>query len=96
MITGIEGVDNISHDIIVHGFVQEMHNHQLHARFQHLSDRRIILNKANCQFNMGKLVFMGMLLSGPSEARVQALVEARMPQNVHELHGFLRLANYSA
>ena len=49
---------------------------------------------------MDRLIFMGILLSkagiGPTEERVRAIVEARPPDNVHELRSFLGPANYSA
>ena len=100
VIAGIEGVENISDDIIVHGPNQETHDRRLHATLQRLRDRGLTLNKAKCQVNMDRLIFMGMLLSekgiGPTEERVRALVEARAPQNVHELRSFMGLANYSA
>ena len=53
-----------------------------------------------CQFEMDKLVFMGILLSekgiGPTNERVRALVEAREPENASEVRSFLGLAGYSS
>lgn len=53
----------------------------LHAVLKRLEDCGLTLNK--CQFNMDKLIFMGMLLSqkgiGPTTERVRAIAEAREP-----------------
>ncbi|KAJ8375480.1 hypothetical protein SKAU_G00060600 [Synaphobranchus kaupii] len=74
-LTGIEGVENISDDIIVHAHDQETHDRRLHAVLTRLTERGLTLNPDKCQFNMDKLVFMGILLSekgiGPTAERVK-------------------------
>ena len=99
VLAGIEGVQNISDDVIVHGPTQKIHDQRLHAVLKRLRDRGLTLNQ-KCQFNMSKLVFMGIMLSekgiGPTEERVRALVEAKEPENQSEVRSFLGLANYSA
>lgn len=51
------------------------------------------------QFEMDKLVFMGILLSekgiGPTSEKVRVLVETREPENASEVCSFLGLAGYS-
>ena len=101
VLTGIEGADNISDDIIVHGPDQETHNQRLHAVVQRLRERGLTLNRDKCQFSMNHLVFMGILLSekgiGPTEARIGAVTEENPPpENIKELRSFLGLANYSS
>lgn len=99
-LAGIEGVDNISDDIIVHGPDQPTHDRRLCAVFERLHESGLTLNPAKCQFNMDRLVFMGILLSekgiGPTEERVKTILEAREPENVTELRSFLGLATYSS
>ena len=99
-LAGIAGVDNISDDIIVHGPDQETHNQRLHKVLERLKECHLTLNAEKCQFNMNKLVFMGILLTdkgiGPTEERVKALAQAREPENVAEVRSFLGLANYSS
>ncbi|KAJ8411216.1 hypothetical protein AAFF_G00172220 [Aldrovandia affinis] len=84
-LAGIEGVENISDDIIVHAQDQDTHDKRLHAVLTRLMERGLTLNPDKCQFNMDKLVFMGILLSekriGPTEERVRAVAEAREPEN---------------
>ncbi len=100
VLIGIEGADNISDDIIVHGSNQEIHDRRLHAVLQRLRERGLTLNRDKCQFNMNHLVFMGILLSekgiGPTEARIGAVTETKPPENAKELRSFLGLANYSS
>ena len=99
-LAGIAGADNISDDIIVHGPDQETHNQRLHKVLERLKECHLTLNAEKCQFNMNKLVFMGILLTdkgiGPTEERVKALAQAREPENVAEVRSFLGLANYSS
>ena len=84
----------------MHGPDQETHDRRLHAVLRRLKESGLTLNPAKCQFSIDRLIFMGILLSekgiGPTEERVRAIVEARMPENARELRSFLGLANYSA
>ena len=99
-LAGIEGVENISDDIIVHAADQITHDSRLKAVMQRLKDCKLTLNEGKCQYNMDCLVFMGILLSekgiGPTDARVKAVVEAREPTTQTEVRSFLGLANFSA
>ncbi len=100
VLAGIEGVENISDDIIIHAPDKESHDERLHAVLRRLENCDLTLNAEKCQFNMDKLVFMGMLLSekgiGPTAERVRAVVEAREPENASEVRSFLGLAGYSS
>ncbi len=99
-LAGIEGVENISDDIIVHAGDQEMHDQRLHAVIKRLSERGLTLNPEKCQFNKSKLIFMGILLSekgiGPTEERVRAVRQAREPKTASEVRIFLGLVGYSS
>ena len=100
VLAGIEGVENISDDVIVHARDQATHDKSLHAVMTRLSQCGLTLNPDKCQFNMDKLVFMGILLSqkgiGPTEERVRAIVEAREPENASEVRSFLGLVGFSS
>ena len=99
-LAGIEGVDNISDDIIVHGPDQKTHDQRLLKTMERLRQHGLTLNADKCLFNVDRLVFMGVLLSekgiGPTEERVRALQETREPETVSEVRSFLGLANYSS
>lgn len=97
---GIEGVQNISDDIIIHAEDKETHDRRLDATLRRLHECDLTLNAGKCQYNMDRLVFMGLLLSekgiGPTEDRVKTLKEAREPENPSEVRSFLGLAGFSA
>ncbi len=94
-LAGIEGVENISDDVIMHTPDHKTHNQRLHAVMKRLRECGLTLNPAKCQFSMDRLNFMGILLTqkgiGPTEERVRAVVEAREPQNASKVRSFLGL-----
>lgn len=99
-LAGIEGVENISDDVIIHARDQVTHDERLHAVMGRLREAGLTLNADKCQFNMDRLIFMGILLSekgiGPTEERVRAVTEAREPENDTEVRSFLGLVGYSS
>ena len=100
VLAGIEGAENISDGIVVHGPDAETHDQRPRQTIEHLRDCGLTLNAEKCLFNMDRLVFMGMLLSetgiGPTEDRVKAVLEAGEPTSTTEVRSFLGLANYSS
>ena len=58
---GIDGVQNISDNIIIHAPDQEKHD--LDAVLRRLQECGLTINGDKCQFEMDRLVFMGLLLS---------------------------------
>uniref|UniRef100_A0A669BA80 Gypsy retrotransposon integrase-like protein 1 n=1 Tax=Oreochromis niloticus TaxID=8128 RepID=A0A669BA80_ORENI len=99
-LAGIEGVENISDDVIIHAPDQETHDKRLHAVMKRLSDCGLTLSSEKCQFNMDRFVFMGILLTqkgiGPTEERVRAVVEAQELKNATEVRSFLGLVGFSS
>ena len=98
-LAGIEGVDNISDDIIVHDPDQKTHDQHLLKTVERLRQHGLTRNAGKCLFNVDRLVFMEILLSekgvGPTEERVRALQETSEPEIVSEVRSFLGLAKYS-
>lgn len=97
-LAGIEGQENISDDIIVHGKDQAEHDARLEMVIKRLGERGLTLNAAKCQFSMDTLTFVGMVLSGNgiscAAEKVEAVTSAREPQNATETRSFLGLVNY--
>ena len=100
VLAGIEGQENISDDIIVHGKDQEEHNLQLEKVIMRLEERGLTVNAKKCQFSMDKLTFFGMVLSrngiSCTEEKVKTVKKAREPRTVSETRSFLGLVNYVA
>ena len=97
-LAGIDGQENISDDIIMHGKDQAEHDARLETVIKRLGERGLTLNAAKCKFSMDKLTFVGMVLSpnGISCAadKVKAIASAREPQNASETRSFLGSVNY--
>lgn len=74
-LAGIEGVENILDDIVVHGPDPETHKRWRHQAIERLQECGLTLNTEKCLFNTDRLAFMGMLLSekriGPTADRVK-------------------------
>ena len=97
-VTGIEGQENISDEIVVQGKDQKEHDLQLEKAIVRLKERGLTPIAEKCQFSMDKLTFFGMVLSGNglscTEEKVKAVKEAREPRTVSETRSFLGLVNY--
>lgn len=100
VLAGIEGVENISHDVIIHAPDQETHDKCLHAVMKRLAEYGLTLNPEKCQFNMDRRIFMGILLTqkgiGPTTERVIAIIDARESKNAAEVRSFLGLVGFSS
>ena len=100
VLEGCDGVRNIHDDIIVHGQKTEKHDKRLEEAMERIQNRGLTLNKEKCKFHMSELEFMGHLLSaqgiGPSQAKVEAVTEARQPESAAEVRSFLGLVNFCA
>ena len=85
-LAGIEGQENISDDIIIHGKDQEEHDSRLERVVKRLEERGLTPNAEKCQFSMDKLTFVGTVLSGNgiscTAEKVKAVTEAREPRTV--------------
>ena len=99
-LAGIEGATNISDNIVVHAADKETHDKRLRQVLERMKAVNLTLNWEKCKIGLTELAFFGYLVSekgiGPTEERVRAVVEARQPENMHELRSFLGLVNYSA
>ena len=95
---GIAGARNISDDIIIFGKDQEFHDRSLEETFKRLKECGLTLNKEKCLFSVSELVFFGFKVSAaglsPDDKKVEAIQNARTPQNSGEVRSFLGLVNY--
>lgn len=99
VLQGIDGVKNISDDIVVYGETQGEHDRRVRQVMERLKEKGLTLNHKKCEFSMPKLTFMGHVLSGNgvsiAEDKVKAVKEARAPTTPTEVRSFLGLVNYS-
>lgn len=99
-VAGINGVKNISDDIIVYGKTQAEHDQSLQHTLERLKDHGLTLNRKKCSFDQSEIEFFGYVFSAkglsPDPAKVEALRTAEKPTNMAEVRSFLGMANYSA
>ena len=87
-------------DILVTGRSDQEHLIHLEEVFRRLHEHGIRLKKDKCHFFQSYVEYLGHVIDArgvhTSEKKVQAIVEAPAPQNLHELRSFLGLLNYYA
>ena len=97
-LNGLEGVRNISDDIIIFAKDQESHDRRLRECLQRLREKNITLNKAKCKFNKSEVDFFGYIFSKqgmrPDPEKVKAVKDAERPTTPAEIRSLLGLANY--
>ena len=100
VLKGCAGVANIADDLIVHGKDIEVHDVRLFAVLDRLSEVGLTVNGDKCQFRLTKLTFFGHELTSngifPSEEKVAAIRDARLPKDASEVRSLMSLVQYSA
>ena len=100
VLQGIEGVRNISDDIIIFGRSQADHDAALQAVFQKMRVNNLTANPAKCLFNQSSIDFFGHHFSADGisadDKKVASLINASPPKNATEVRSFLGLAQYLA
>ena len=95
---GLEGVKNISDDIIVYGKDQAEHDKRLEAALARLQEKNLTLNKKKCEFNKDKIEFYGHIFSSAgisaSPQKVDAIKNMDIPSCVSEVRSLLAMSNY--
>ncbi|CAC5375380.1 unnamed protein product [Mytilus coruscus] len=83
---GLDGVRNISDDIIVFGRNQDEHDKRLEKLFARLKEKNLTLNKAKCEFNKNKLEFYGHIFSADGTSadprKISAIRNTTIPKDV--------------
>ena len=86
-------IADIADDLVVHGKTVVERDQSLHKLLARLEEKNLTLNGEKCTFGMGKVVFMGILLSkrgiGPTEEKVRAVKEATRLSSASEVRSFL-------
>ena len=96
----IQGVINISNDIIVFGEIQEKHDEALEAVFRRVLSVGLTVSKEKCEFNKKSLEFFGFVFSrkniSPDPRKVKTIQEAKLPSSTIEVRSFIGMATYCA
>ena len=98
VLANLQGVRNISDDILVGGSTQTEHDTRLHAVLSRLNTNGITLHFEKCHFNKTELTFFGMKFTpngiSLTDEKINALLQASNPKTVGELNSFLGLVSY--
>ena len=80
-LAGIEGVINISDDILIFGTTQAAHDKALQMVFERLSKTGLTLNKVKCAYNKSIKKFFGLIFSADGDPKkVEAIANAPCPK----------------
>lgn len=97
-LTGLEGIRNISDDIIVFADNTREHDQRLARVLERLKDRNLTLNVEKCVFRAESLSFFGFTIGkngiAPDAKKVEAIQNARKPTTPSEVRSFLGVVNY--
>ena len=95
----LNGVFNISDDIIVHGRDTREHDANLKALLEKSREKNVTFNKATCEFSKDRVVYHGLMFSkdgvSPDPCEVKAIKSAGRLRNAVELNSFLCTVRYS-
>ena len=99
-LSGIDGVKNMSDDVIVYGKTKAEHDRNLRNVFIRLRESNIMLNRNKCEFNCTELKFYGFIFSDKGmtadPAKVASIIQLEKPANVSEMKSLLGTTNYSS
>ena len=94
----LQGVRNISDDIIAFGQNREEHDKNLEKVFKRLAEKNLTLNKEKCEFNKTQIEFYAYVFSSEGISadprKVEAIKESDVPANASEVRSFLGMTNY--
>ena len=97
-LSNLEGVLNVSDDILIHGKSVEEHDKRLEAVFKRLEEIGLTLNENKICLRKSRVRFYGFIFSEKGiEAdpqKIQAVVNLDSPKTTEEVRSFLGMANY--
>ena len=98
ILQGMEGIICYLDDILVSGKTKEEHLTNLGKVLQRLQEHGIRAKRAKCTFLKTSVQYLGHIIDShglhATEEKLDAIVHALAPKNVHKLRSFLRLPNY--
>ena len=99
VLEGLDGVRNISDDIVIGSANDRDHDKQVRACLKRLSERGLTLNKANkCTFFQSSTEFFGHVFGeqgmSPDPKMVRLVRDGPRPEDKHQVKSLLGMANY--
>ena len=98
ILSGMSGVCCKLDDILIGGASEAEHHQRLEEVLQRLETHGIKLRSEKCQLGVSKLEYLGHVIDKdglhPTQEKVEAILEAKVPENVSELRSYLGMVNY--
>ena len=95
---GIEGVLNLSDDILIYAPNEQKHNETLKKVLQRLREKNLTLNKKKCLFGKSRIEFYGYVFTpegvSADPKKVEAILSTPEPKSVEDIRSFLGMVNY--
>ena len=97
---GIEGVEIVVDDILVHGSTMSIHNQRVKQVLDRCREINLKLNRSKCRIGMSEVNYVGHRITEdglkPTEERVKVIVDMKAPENIKELEAVLGMIAYVA
>lgn len=97
-LTGIEGVLTYQDDVLITGCNRQEHLNRLQTVLEKFREAGLVLRKEKCSFFQESISYLGFIIDKnglhKSPEKVNAIVNAKNPENVTQLQSFLGLVNY--
>ena len=98
MFAGLQGTFCFVDDILVAGKTDEEHLNRLKAVLKIIEDSGMKIRKDKCKFAVPSVEYLGFKIDGSgihkTTSKVNAIREAKLPQNVAELKSFMGLVTF--
>ena len=98
MLSGLNGVEVIIDDILIHGKNDREHDEHLKAALKRIHESGLKLNSDKCEFRKTKIEYFGHTISEhgiqPSAQRIAAIQDMAAPTNITELRRVIGMINY--
>ena len=98
MFEGVEGVQTIQDDVLIHGQTGAEHDEKVMQTLEMMHKSKLKLNKEKCKFKRTKVAYVGHVLSSEGlqsdPEKVRAIREMHSPENVKDLQRFFGMLNY--
>ena len=98
MLQGINGVKNMSDDIIIYATSEKEHDDILEKVFKCMRENNITANTEKCKFKQNSVTYFGHIFSDkgmcPTPDKVAAIVNADAPTTASEVRSLLGMAQY--
>ena len=95
---GLEGVEVLIDDMIVHGVDQNQHDQRPTAVLNKVAKANMTLNQKKCEFNVKTVKGVGHIVSpngiSANPMKVNAITSMQKPKNVKELRSFLGMVSH--